>query len=138
VSVAPTASATLTAEIVRSVVISHIVNYLSALLIANESSRGNEYHKVVGSRSVKLAALAVAAILGYKLVAVFEGEKCVTALVNTEDDIAAVSAVSAVRTAVRNVFLSVKGNCSVAAVSCLYVYSYIIYKHIFTSKFQIF
>jgi hypothetical protein len=61
--------------------------------------------------------------------AVFKCEQGVTAGVHTENDIAAVSAVTAVRTAVRNVFLAMERYRSVTAVACLYINSNVIYKH---------
>jgi hypothetical protein len=99
-AVAPTATAALAAKIIRAVVVGHIVNDLAGFLILDERSGRNENDEIVGSCSVELTASAVAAVLGYKFVAVFEGEQCINTCVDAEDDISAVTAVAAVGTAV--------------------------------------
>ena len=87
---------------------------------------------------MELSALAVAAVLSDELVAVFKCEQGVDTGVNAEDDASAVTAVAAVGTAVRNVFLAVERDRAVAAVACLNVNSDVIYKHILPQNTVVF
>jgi hypothetical protein len=99
-TVSPTAATALAAKVVCAVVVGHIVNDLAGFLILDERSGRNENDEIVGSCSVELTASAVAAVLGYKFVAVFEGEQCINTCVNAENYISAVTAVASVGTAV--------------------------------------
>ena len=63
---------------------------------------------------MKFACLAVAAVCRDELFAVAEIEQGICALVDNENDIAAVTAVAAVGTAVGNVLFAAEGNTAVA------------------------
>ena len=71
----------------------------------------------------------VAARLGCELSFVAEIQKGVCTLVDAKNDIAAAPAVSAVGTALGDVFLAAEGNAAVSAAAGFDVYFYFIYKH---------
>ena len=129
--VAPAAAAALTnGEIL---IIGHILDDLSVFRISDNGASGYGNDNVRTVFAVALGALAVAAGLCYELSLVSESEKSVGALVDTEDNITAVTAVSAVGTALSNVLLASEGHGSVAAGTCFYVYFNFINKQFFSS-----
>ena len=77
---------------------------------------------------MKLACLAVAAVCRDKLLAVAEIEQGICALIYNENDIAAVTAVTAVGSAVGNILFPTERNTAVAAVSCLDIYFHMVIK----------
>ena len=97
--------------------------------VADQRSGGDHDYKVLRRGAVELGALAVSAVLGDELVLVTKGKKGVTAGVHAKDDASAPSSVTAVGSAVGDVFFPTEGNGAVSAVSCLYVNSNVIYKH---------
>ena len=128
-SVSPAAAAALAADKVRAVVVRHIVNYLSALGILDKRSLGNENYQVLCGRAVELGTLAVLSVLRDKFMLILKCEERIRARINTENYVSAMTTVSAVRSAVRNVFLASEGHRAISAVSRFYKYSYVIYKH---------
>ena len=69
------------------------------------------------------------AAISKKLMTIFILKERVISVFNTENDVSAVSAVTAVGTAVGNVFFSVEADSAVSAVARLHVYSYVICNH---------
>ena len=88
---------------------------------------------------VKFLRAAVAAVLRDEFFARAEVEERVFALVDDENDVAAVAAVAARRSAVRDVLLAVERDASVAAVARLYIYFNVIVKicHYYSLTFNI-
>ena len=129
-SVTPTAATCLAAKIVRAVVIRHIVKYLTRCGILDERSGGNKNNEILCGCAVDLSALSVAAVFRYELMPIFECKQGVRAGINTENNVSAVSAVTTVRAAVRNVLLASERDRTVSTVARFYIYFYVIYKHI--------
>ena len=132
-TVAKSAATAATAKIIRAVIFGHIMNNLPRFGLFYERSRRDENDKIGGGGAVELGALAVAAVSCHKFALVAEGKKGVRALVNAENDVAAMATVTAVGAAVRDVLFPMEGNCAVAAVSCLEINFYVIDKQEITS-----
>ena len=127
-AVAPAASAALTED--EFVGVCHIVDDTAGILLTDDSFGGDEDGNVLTVCAVHFSGHTVTAGLGNKLSLITKGKKSVCAGIDLEDYVTASTAVTAVGTARRNVFLTVEGDGAVSAVTCLYVNFYIIYKHL--------
>lgn len=114
---------------VGSVVFGHIVNDLFRLGVTQKRAWRHGDIKIVGALAVELASRTVAAVLCDKFALVAEGKQRVAAGIDAEDDAAALSAVAAVGSAVRDVFFTPEGHGSVAAVAGFYIDFYSVNKH---------
>ena len=104
----------------------HIDDNFAAFGILNHSSGWNGKDNILAVCAVELIRHTVTAVFGDELMTVFVFSKRGISVFYAENDVSAVSAVTAVGTAVRNVFFSVKADCAVTAVACFHVYLYII------------
>ena len=106
----------------------HIFYQPPRFRVADDRPVGDGNNKIGGVCAVEFFRAAVAAVLRNEFFARAEIEQGVLALVNYENDVSAVAAVAARRTAVRYVFFAVKRNASIAAVARLNVYFDVIVK----------
>ena len=98
-----------------------IVQHFAGLgVVDNGADRRRHIHRVALA-PFSIAALAVAAALGFMLGIETEMEKRVVVLAGHQRDIAAAAAVAAAGTAARNVLLAPKGQAAVAAVAGFHV-----------------
>ena len=107
----------------------HISHYPSAFGVAyNGTSRHLDYKRLSAfARAVSAAAVLTAVRHIFSLISeVYKGRKIIIDLKNY---ISAASAVAAVGTSRRNIFFTVKGHCSVAAVTCFDLYLRLINEH---------
>ena len=106
----------------------HIRNNLARLDIAHTRSDRNLNYKVLTAFAVLHVSSAVFAVLCTEESCKLEIKQCVHVFIGKENNIAPPAAVSAVRSAVTDVFLSVEACASVAAVACFYNYPRLINK----------
>ena len=112
----------------------HVLDEAPRFGVAYDGAVGDGDYQVGRVRAVEFLRAAVAAVLRDEFFARAEIEERVFALVDDENDVAAVAAVAARRPAVRYVLLAVERDAPVAAVARLYVYFDVIVKicHVFT------
>ena len=118
----------------RFAVVKEVCNDASALRIAYNRSDRHFYNEIWRGFARAILCLTVTAVLGAIELLIFEVHEGVHILVRNEHDIAAVSAVASVRTAVRHEFFTVERHFAVAAVARFDKYFYVIEKHILTFR----
>ena len=123
----PAASAALDND--KAIAISHILDHKAGFRIADHSSGRYGDLQILTVFSHKLPCGAVGTVFRHELAAVLKVQKGVLALVGDENDVAALTAVSAVGTAVRDVFFPAEGHGTVAALTRLDVNIDLIDKH---------
>ena len=112
--------------------IAHILDdFAGGTVFDNRSGRYGNF-EVFGVFAVALGGHAGLSVLCDEFTAVFEVQKRVLTLVNDKNDIAAFSAVAAVRSAVRNILFPVERHAAVSAVAGLDIDFYFIKKHFLT------
>ena len=115
----------------KSVAVLEKVGYhVSVCAVFYDRSRRNFYDKVRTAFARAVFRSARSAVFRAEMFAKFEIRKRVYVLVRNKHDVTAVSAVTAVGSAVGNVLFAVEGNDAVSAVACLDENLYIIEKHI--------
>ena len=105
VLVAPAAAPAPTAGIVRTVIFRHIVYDFAGGGVLDERARRNRQHKVGGVGAVEFLPGSVSAVLCHEAVLETVGKQGVGIPIHAEHDVAAVAAVAAGGTAVRDVLL---------------------------------
>ncbi|GFI71958.1 hypothetical protein IMSAG250_01166 [Clostridiales bacterium] len=110
-------------------------NSTAVYFLYNCSSRYTDF-KAFAVFSMALSTLSGQTVFSCILALVSEIGECCKIIINNKNNIAALTAVTAVRTACCNIFFTMKGNCTGAAVACLNFYFSYIYKHYFSSLFQ--
>ena len=111
-------------------VMAQVGNDLARFFVFYNRSQGNRNEQVFGVAAVAVRPLALAAGLGLEQAAETEVDEGVDVAVGYEDDVAAVTAVAAVRTALGDKFFAAETAHAVAAFSGLYKNSGSIDKHI--------
>ena len=106
----------------------HIFYYFSGFCVFYDSSLRNGNYKIGSVSSVKFRFHTVAAVRSDVFFSVTEVKQGVLALFYNKNYIAAVAAVAAVGTSVRNIFFPVNRNTAVTAVAGFYVYLHMIIK----------
>ena len=106
----------------------HIFYYFSGFCVFYDGSLRNGNYKIGSVSSVKFRFHTVAAVRSDVFFSVTEVKQGVLALFYNKNYIAAVAAVAAVGTSVRNIFFPVKRNTAVTAVAGFYVYLHMIIK----------
>ncbi len=114
-------------------VMRNIRHNLTAFGFADNRTDRHLYHNVLTVLAEAVALAAVAAVHGLKHTFIPEIHQRTHAFVADEHNVAALAAVAAVRSAVRNIFCAVKRNHAVAAVAALYMDFHPVYKHFLTS-----
>ena len=120
VVVAPAASAAFGDDMILTG--GHIHNDLTGFGIPDDCASGNLDDQILAPFAAHIPALAACACLGGVLAFVAEIQKGGQIVVDPQDHTAAMAAVAAVGTAGGYIFFSVESNCSVTAVTCLYLY----------------
>ena len=113
--VAPAAPAALAQHI--GLIVGHVLDDLAGLGVTHQRAPGDTDGETLAVLAGLPAALTVHAVGGHIFALVAEVHQRGHVVVHLQDDGAAVAAVTAVRAAGGNVFLPVKGHCTVAAVA---------------------
>jgi len=130
-AVAPTALAAVAEN--ERLAVGHIHNDLTGGGVAHHGSGRHGQNGILGGFAVEFCLHPVAAVFRHEFAAVLVIQQSIRALVDGKDDVAAATAVAAVRSAVGHIFFAAEGHTAVAAVARLAINLYIINQHNDTS-----
>ncbi len=106
-----------------------VAEHIAAIAVVDERTWGNFYHQLASHLAVGLVAGAGAAIGRARMLAMHDSRQAVRVGQGANDNVAAIAAVAAVRTAFGDILLAPKAAGAVAAVAAFDVHHHSIDEH---------